>query len=124
MNKLFFKDTEGRYHYGIGFEDISEAAQMAMEFVKEVPSIMVTDSSDYSVFEAENGVVVFPENMPNFPRQGLSDSMSDDESILFALISQRNDADPSSQYWRVLEATILACAAKYKVDVRRLGWSI
>ncbi|MBN8105550.1 MULTISPECIES: hypothetical protein [Vibrio] len=126
MYRLFLKNSERKHHYGQPFEEVGESVRLALEFRDIVPFIMITNEEGHSIFEVENGVIVFPEDegFLGIPSMGLAKYLPNDTSDYSALIKQRNQANKSEILFRELEALLLAAAARDSVNLNFYGWSV
>ena len=127
MYKLFFKNRDKRYYYGISFEDRINGVLLALEFKGLVPFIMITNGNDYSVFESELGDVVHPENQ-SFDDVRLTgrvaDLMPSDIEGLVSLIDRRNQIKPYDKEFLEVEALVIASAIRLDIDLYKLGWEM
>ena len=125
MNRLYLKNARGEYYYGIPIEDLGLAAVLAIEFKNYVPFIMITDSDDNSIFESENGVIIFPDNidLKKIRSLGLVESlMPQDISEMKSLLKRRAETKPYSREFIEIEAALIAGSISEDIDIFGIGW--
>ncbi|WP_299489885.1 hypothetical protein [uncultured Shewanella sp.] len=126
MYRLYFKNPDRKYHYGQPLEDVGEAVRLGLEFWQIVPFVMVTNKEGNSIFEIENGVIVFPEDdgFSDIPSMGLTKYLPNDIFDYAELIKRRNKTNKSENLFRELEALLLAAAARDSINLNFYGWSV
>ncbi|MGM8228933.1 hypothetical protein ACSV5M_20295 [Cellvibrio sp. ARAG 10.3] len=122
MYFLYFKNSEGVYHIGIAFEELHDAIEMAVKYICVAPQIMITNSSDQSVFEAENGEIVFPEEITIIAPTTTTGDISFSHDDYCDLIEELDRfPDLTDEYVECL-SLVMAAAARDNINLRYLGW--
>ena len=126
MYKVYFKNKSGQYHYGQPFDQLDEAIVIVFSLINVSPRIMITNSEDCSVFEAENGVVVWPTNIDaaQFKTLAFLHPIATSDIELSHLIAVQQLKEKNTVEWRELESIILASGAALDANLFSLGWSI
>jgi len=126
MNRVYFKNASGQYHYGQFFDEVGDAVRFALEFQDIAPLIMVTNKNDCSIFEIENRAVIFPEDedFSDVPKMGLCDHLPSSREEYVSLIERRNTTPIVDDTFQLLEATLLAAAARDNINLNEYGWSL
>jgi len=123
---LYLKDKNQRYHYGIKYSDVEKAFSSAFSLSRYVPFIMLTNAQDASVFESEQGDIVWPDDADKVDPSVFSyydpSSIINDEEDLINTIHWCKSLDYSDPDFTYLEATILAASAIYGFNLQSFGW--
>ncbi len=129
MYRLFLRNSSRQYYYGQPFEEPNEALTIALELKASIPYIMITNSSDHSVFESENGNIVFPDDesttniLNNIPSTDLVlRHLSSDLSEIQQAVKNRNLLTPSDPSFKYIEAALIASAIQLNVNLQTIGW--
>lgn len=127
MYKIFFKNSNRRYYYGLPVPDLGKAVWLSIEFKAKVPYIMVTNSDDHSIYECENGAVVFPDDhdFSSLSPLGLVDQIPEDVCEIPDLVKRRNQVAGAieSADFIYAEAVLLVAAITLDIDLYRYGWA-
>lgn len=123
MNYVYFRNTEGRYYYGVPVVSEELAIRVAGELGAVAPQVMVTDSGDCAVLELRNGSIIHPAGIELPPPDlGLLELLPRSESDYYTLLSYQADHSLNSELFIKLECLILASAARDRFDLHRIGW--
>ena len=125
MYKVHFKNSNGRYYYGLQVADIGKVLRLTLEFKDKIPYILVTNNDDHSVLESENGKIVFPSDIDfsNIPPMGLSETIPKEVDGVVDLIKKRNKLEIGTEAFVNAEAVLLVAAIQHNIDWQRHGWS-
>ena len=125
MHKLYLKNENKEYYYGQPIYDKGLAILLALELKKFVPFIMITNENDHSIFEAENGDVVFPDdvNFDDFPSMNYTDDLfAHNCTDIDYLLEIRNQLSHTDKDFYHIEAALLASAIFHEINLPSLGW--
>ncbi len=124
--KIYIKNHEKEYYYGLPSTDYTKAVRLALEFKEIAPYIMITNVDDASVWESEYGTIVHPtgDNYLGISRMDLANNLPENMDDILKLISYRNTLNKNSEEFINTEAILFASTIHLEFSLYDFNWSI